>query len=104
MNKDNSDKFEILRQIVKKPDTTQRDIARDLNLSLGKVNYCVKALKEKGFVKIDNFKKNSNKINYIYILTPKGIKEKTKLTVNFMQRKIKEYDELKKELEIEDKK
>jgi|TARA_B110000037_G_C16994087_1_gene454365 EPS-associated MarR family transcriptional regulator len=104
MNKDNSDKFEILRQIVKKPDTTQRDIARDLNLSLGKVNYCVKALKEKGFVKIDNFKKNSNKINYIYILTPKGIKEKTKLTVNFMKRKIKEYDELKKELEIEDKK
>ena len=104
MNKDNSDKFEILRQIVKKPDTTQRDIARDLNLSLGKVNYCVKALKEKGFIKINNFKKNPNKINYIYILTPKGIKEKTKLTVNFMKRKIKEYDELKKELEIEDKK
>jgi EPS-associated MarR family transcriptional regulator len=104
MNKDNFDKFEILRQIVKKPDTTQRDIARDLNLSLGKVNYCVKALKEKGFIKINNFKKNPNKINYMYILTPKGIKEKTKLTINFMKRKIKEYDELKKELEIEDKK
>ena len=104
MSKDNPDKFEILRRIVKRPNSTQRDLARDLDLSLGKVNYCMKALKEKGFIKINNFQKNPNKINYIYILTPKGIREKTKLTINFMKRKIKEYEELKKELKTDDKK
>ena len=59
----------------------------------------MRALKKKGLVKITNFKKNPNKLNYIYILTPKGISEKTKLTINFMKRKMKEYDELKKELD-----
>jgi EPS-associated MarR family transcriptional regulator len=62
------------------------------------LNYCLKALQEKGLIKIENFKKNPKKINYIYVLTPKGITEKTKLTVNFMKRKMKEYDELKSEL------
>jgi len=66
---------------------------------LGKLNYCLNALKEKGLVKIKNFKSNPNKIGYVYILTPKGIKQKTKLTLNFMKRTMKEYDELKKELE-----
>jgi EPS-associated MarR family transcriptional regulator len=98
MNKNNPDRFEILRRIVKQPESTQRDLARDLDWSLGKVNYCLKALKVKGFIKIYNFNKNPNKINYIYILTPKGIKQKTKLTINFMKRKIKEYEELKSEL------
>ena len=104
MNKETSDNFEILRHIVNKPQLTQRDLAKRLNLSLGKVNYCIKALKEKGYIKIDNFKKNPNKISYAYILTPKGIKEKTKLTVNFMKRKIKEYEDLKKELQNDIKK
>ena len=104
MNKETSDNFEILRHIVNKPQLTQRDLAKRLNLSLGKVNYCIKALKEKGYIKIDNFKKNPNKISYAYMLTPKGIKEKTKLTVNFMKRKIKEYEDLKKELQNEIKK
>ena len=104
MNRETSDNFEILRHIVNKPQLTQRDLAKRLNLSLGKVNYCIKALKEKGYVKIDNFKKNPNKISYAYILTPKGIKEKTKLTVNFMKRKIKEYEDLKKELQNDIKK
>ena len=99
MNKENPDNFEILRRIVKNPTATQRDLAKDLNLSLGKVNYCLKALKEKGLIKIQNFQKNPNKISYIYILTPKGLREKTKLTMNFMKRKIKEYEALKKELE-----
>ena len=67
-------------------------------ISLGKLNYCLKALKVKGLVKISNFKKNPNKSNYIYILTPKGITQKTKLTINFMKRKMKEYEELKKEI------
>ena len=70
-----------------------------LSLSLGKLNYCLKALREKGLVKIKNFKKNPKKINYVYVLTPKGITEKTKLTINFMKRQMKEYDKLKKELE-----
>ena len=74
-------------------------MAEDLGFSLGKLNYCLKALKDKGYVKINNFKKK-DKINYIqYILTPEGIAERTKLTINFMKRKMKEYDDLKKELE-----
>ena len=104
MNKGTSDIFEILRVIVNQPKSTQRDLAKRLNLSLGKVNYCIKALKQKGYIKIKNFKKNPNKISYAYILTPKGIKEKTKLTINFMKRKIKEYEELKKELKNDIKK
>ena len=98
------DHFNVLRKIQNKPESTQRELAEELGFSLGKLNYCLKALKTKGLVKINNFKKNPNKINYIYILTPKGIREKTKLTVNFMKRKIKEYEELKKELETDDKK
>ena len=96
--KDEDDHFEILRKIQKKPNTSQRELASELGFSLGKLNYCLKALQKKGFVKIKNFSKNSNKINYLYILTPKGIAEKTKLTLNFMQRMMKEYDALKKEI------
>ena len=99
--KNNQDHFELLRKIEKKPDSTQRELAEDLGFSLGKLNYCLKALRGKGLIKIENFKKNPKKINYIYVLTPKGITEKTKLTVNFMKRKMKEYDELKYELKYE---
>tara|TARA_B100000029_G_scaffold482590_1_gene532869 strand:- start:14 stop:313 length:300 start_codon:yes stop_codon:yes gene_type:complete len=95
---DNQDHFNVLRKINSNPKTSQRELARKLGFSLGKLNYCLKSLKNKGLVKIENFKKNPNKINYIYVLTPKGISAKTKLTVNFMKRKMKEYDELKKEL------
>ena len=96
--KEDQDHFEILRKIQKKPNSTQRELAEGLGFSLGKLNYCLKALKAKGLIKISNFKKNPNKINYFYMLTPKGISEKTKLTINIMKRKMKEYDELKKEL------
>ena len=95
---DNQDDLNLLRQIKKKPSSSQRELAEELGFSLGKLNYCLKALKNKGFVKVENFKKNPNKLNYVYVLTPKGITEKTKLTVNFMKRKLKEYDELKKEI------
>jgi EPS-associated MarR family transcriptional regulator len=95
----NNDLFNVLRKISNKQDLTQRELAKDLGFSLGKLNYCLKALKEKGLIKINNFHKNKNKINYIYILTPKGIAQKTKLTVKFMKRKMHEYDELKKEYE-----
>jgi len=96
--KDNSDHFNVLRKINSKPQSSQRELAEELGFSLGKLNYCLKALKEKGLVKINNFKQNPNRINYIYVLTPKGIAQKAKLTANFMQRKMQEYDELKKEL------
>ena len=95
---DNQDHFNVLRKIKSKPNSTQRELAVELGFSLGKLNYCLKALKDKGLVKIKNFEKNPRKINYIYVLTPRGISEKTKLTLNFMRRKMKEYDELKKEM------
>tara|TARA_B000000460_G_C21279558_1_gene291062 strand:- start:205 stop:507 length:303 start_codon:yes stop_codon:yes gene_type:complete len=96
--KNDQDHFDVLRSIDKKPKSSQRELAGQLGFSLGKLNYCLRALQGKGLVKIKNFQKHPNKINYIYVLTPKGIAEKTKLTLNFMRRKIKEYDELKKEI------
>ena len=95
---DNQDNLNLLRKIESEPSASQRKLAKDLGFSLGKLNYCIKALKNKGLVKIKNFSKNPNKINYIYILTPEGIAEKSKLTINFMKRKMKEYEELKKEI------
>ncbi len=94
----NQDHFNVLRKITSRPKSTQRELAEELGFSLGKLNYCLKSLKYKGLVKIMNFRKNPNKINYLYVLTPKGISPKTKLTINFMRRKMTEYDELKKEL------
>ena len=95
---DNQDHFNVLRKIKSKSYTTQRELAKELGFSLGKLNYCLKALKTKGLIKMKNFEKNPNKINYIYVLTPRGISEKTKLTLNFMKRMMTEYDELKKEI------
>ncbi len=95
---DNQDHLDVLRKINNKPETTQRELAEELGFSLGKLNYCLKALKAKGLIKIANFKKSKNKMKYIYILTPSGITARTKLTINFMKRKMQEYDELKKEI------
>jgi EPS-associated MarR family transcriptional regulator len=95
---ENPDDLNILRKLQNSPNATQRQIAKDLGLSLGKLNYCLKALRHKGYVKIKNFKKNKNKINYIYVLTPKGLEARVKLTIKFMKRKFIEYDELKKEI------
>ena len=96
--KNKQDHFNILRNLQNKPNSSQRELAEELGFSLGKLNYCLKALENKGLVKIKNFQKNPNKINYIYVLTPKGISEKAKLTINYMKQKMREYDELKKEL------
>ena len=99
MKKD-QDQFEVLRKIKKVPESSQRELAEELGFSLGKLNYCLKSLQKKGFIKLKNFQKQPNKIKYLkYVITPKGISERTKLTLNFMKRKMKEYDELKKELE-----
>ena len=95
---DDQDHFNVLRKIQKNPKSTQRELAEELGFSLGKLNYCLKALQSKGLIKIENFKKNPNKLNYFYVLTPKGIAQKTKLTLNYVHRKMREYEELKKEL------
>ena len=95
----NQDYLNILRKIKKNPNYSQRKFAEELGFSLGKLNYCLNALKLKGLIKIKNFKKNPKKLNYLYLLTPKGISEKTKLTLNFMKRKMQEYEELKREIE-----
>ena len=90
--------YDVLRRIDKNPGLGQRKLASELGYSLGKLNYCLNALKDKGLIKIKNFKSNKNKISYMYLLTPAGISVKTKLTIKFMERKIKEYDELAAEL------
>ena len=82
----NNDLFNLLRKIDSQNNLSQREMAKSMGFSLGKLNYCLKALKKKGLIKISNFNKNKNKINYIYILTPEGITQKTKLTIKFMKR------------------
>lgn len=98
--KNEQDQFEVLRKIEKVEKVSQRELAQELGFSLGKLNYCLKFLQKKGLIKLKNFQKQPNKIKYLkYVITPKGISERTKLTLNFMKRKMKEFDELKKELE-----
>ena len=98
LRKNNQDQLNVMRKIGKNPNLNQRDLAEELGFSLGKLNYCLKELKIKGFVKMNNFKKSKNKMKYIYVLTSGGIAAKTKLTINFMKCKMQEYDELKKEI------
>lgn len=92
-------RYKILKELQQEPDISQRELACRLGISLGKANFCLKALVEKGLVKVDNFKNNTNKMAYLYLLTPKGIEEKSVLTKNFLQRKITEYKMLEKEIE-----
>ena len=99
-NRNEQDNLNVLRAVHKSPKNSQRELADKLGFSLGEINYCLKALKEKGFIKIKNFQNQKSKINYIqYVLTPKGISLRTQLALNFMKRKMKEYEELKNELE-----
>ena len=97
MSKNLDDQFKVLRHIETKNFKSQRALASKLGFSLGKINYCLKELRKKGLIKIKNFNKNPNKAGYVYLLTPKGFGEKAKLTLNFMKRKMREYDELQKE-------
>ena len=97
INNQNKNDFEILRFIAKNPSISQRKLSKELGISLGKLNYCIKLLQKKGLIKIQNFKKNKNKLRYLYILTPLGISKKTKLTISFIKNKISEYDKLIKE-------
>ena len=98
VNTDKEEYLKLLRKIGNDPEISQRDLSSELDMSLGKINYCLKALKAKGLIKIKNFRKSKDKIKYLYVLTPKGIVEKTNITIRFMKIKMKEYDELKREL------
>jgi EPS-associated MarR family transcriptional regulator len=89
----------ILKILKDNPKTTQRQMAKELGLSLGKTNYVVRALIDKGWVKLGNFKRSDNKLGYIYLLTPEGVSEKAVLAQNFLNRKSIEYNRLKKEIE-----
>ena len=91
--------LEILRKIEENPNLTQRQIAEHLELSLGKINYLIKALLAKGLLKMNNFRGSGNKLGYLYLLTPQGVDTKRKLTMLFLQRKSEEFDKLKKEME-----
>ncbi len=91
--------FRILNLLENSPDISQREIAQKLGISLGGVNYCLKALIDIGHIKIHNFNKNPKKVGYFYLLTPKGISEKVRLTSGFLKRKIVEYHSLQKEIE-----
>jgi len=92
-------RFRVLRLLQENPTSSQRDIAKALGLSLGGVNYCLNALVEKGHIKMRNFQEANDKRKYVYLLTPKGIAEKTALTGRFLQRKMREYEALKAEIE-----
>ena len=91
--------YKLLKLIEAEPHLSQREIAQKMGVSLGKANYCLKALIDKGFIKFQNFYNNKKKSTYIYFLTPKGIEEKAEVTYRFLQRKIKEYENIKVEIE-----
>jgi len=90
--------FDLLRKLEANPEYTQRALAKEMGISLGQVNYCINKLIDKGLVKFKNFKRSSNKVRYIYLLTPKGIELKGKMTFDFLRLKMKEYEALKKEI------
>jgi EPS-associated MarR family transcriptional regulator len=91
-------RLDLLRKIELNPEYTQRELSKEMDVSLGKVNYCIKKLTEKGWIKLTNFTHNPSKVRYAYLLTPRGIEQKTKLTFSFLKRKIIEYEILKKEI------
>lgn len=91
--------YKVLKVLQENPDLSQRELAREVGLSLGKTNYCLRALIEKGFVKASNFRNNQNKVSYVYVLTPRGIDERLRATAFFLKRKMREYEALEKEIE-----
>ena len=89
----------LLKAILANPQATQRELSAELGVSLGKANYCLRALVDKGWVKAHNFRANPNKLGYAYLLTPAGLDAKARLTVRFLRRKLDEYDVLRAEIE-----
>ena len=92
--------YRVMKALERNPDLTQRELSKELGVSLGKLNYCLKALIDKGWVKVENFSHSKNKMNYAYLLTPKGISEKARMTQGFLNRKIEEYEALRAEINL----
>ena len=90
--------LKVLRLLESNPLMSQRDLSDALAISLGKTNYCIKALLDKGFIKMQNFRNNKNKLAYVYLLTPLGIEQKSRMTVGFLQIKLQEYEQLRLEI------
>ena len=95
---DDAIRYHLLKLVSERPEITQRELAAAMGISLGKTNYCLNALIEKGIVKTDNFRRNPNKGIYAYLLTPEGVQEKARVTVRFLRHKMAEYDTLQKEI------
>ena len=95
---DDATRYQLLKLLTEHPESTQRELAAAMGVSLGKANYCIKALIEKGLVKTDNFRRNPKKGVYAYLLTPEGVQEKARVTVRFLHRKMAEYDALQAEI------
>jgi len=93
-------RYKILKLVEAKPEISQRELARDLGISLGKANFCLKALIEVGLLKVNNFRNSNNKLAYMYLLTPKGVEEKAKITLRFLKNKMLEYEVLESEIQL----
>jgi len=93
-------RLDLLRKLQSNPNYSQRELSQEMGISLGKINYCMQKLNDKGWVKLINFAHNPTKIGYVYLLTPKGIEEKSRLTLSFLKRKVIEYEILKKEISL----
>ena len=96
---DENTHYGLLKTLENNPGLSQRDLAKRLGVSLGKINFCLNALVEKGSLKISNFRNNENKLAYAYLLTPRGLEDKARITVGFLKHKLQEYEQLKKEIE-----
>lgn len=96
---DDNTSYGLLRTLENNPSLSQRDLAKRLGISLGKVNYCLNALVEKGCLKVNNFRNNENKLAYAYLLTPHGVEEKARITVRFLKYKMQEYEQLRAEID-----
>jgi EPS-associated MarR family transcriptional regulator len=94
-----STKYSILKTIANNSELTQRQLAKELGVSLGKANYCLRSLIDKGLVKVENFRKSQHRIQYLYKLTPRGLEEKARVTSRFLKQKLREYEEIKAEIE-----
>ena len=95
----NEVRYRLMRLVAARPELSQRELARELGISLGKLNFCLRALVSKGLIKAINFKSNKNKACYLYFLTPRGAEEKARITVRFLQRKLAEYESMRIEIE-----
>ena len=96
---DDSTRYQLLKLLEANPELSQRQLAGELGVSVGKINFCLRALLQKGLVKVRNFRDSNNKLAYAYYLTPKGAKEKVRATAGFLERKLKEYEDLQREIE-----